>query len=609
MNKKYAGARIAAPLFFFLFLCAACHEEQVLSADSDSFADAEGISSDEETDEGNIKNETSNENDIETFDPSDKDSPGLLDDDTPDLSGSSDETSDDDAEASPVFLSLSVVMNPNEAAPLVGIITARTEPATRLRATLESDEGIETIRYAQLATEHRLPILGLLPEHTYTVTVAAETNEGGVTLYPEPFPLVTPPLHPDFPAIQHLFHRPAAEREGGYTFVVLHGSLVDGTDPPFGFQTIAFDREGRTRWYFWDSVDSLHGVQSLPTGNLLLQFSQKIIEIDMFGDIRGEWRPEGIAGGPLAVTLPGVSRMHHAAVPTSDDTILTLDSEFRTVENFPTSDTDPDAPKDTVTVRADVIVEFERDGMIVRKRHLLDMLDPHRIGYATYPGGDWSHSNYVFSTPDDGIVLSVRNQSCLVEFDRLTGDVRWILGNHENWAPAFGQYLLSPIGSPFEWMWHQHNPKLTPQGTFLVFDNGAYRATPYDPPIPAAENWSRAVEYRVDETLMTVEQVWEWRPDGEDRIFSAILGDVLYLSQTDHVAVAFGFIAKDENGQPVREGKSANISARIFEVTHTTPVEILYEMRIEDTSASNDAWSVPSFAFRSSLYPPSMLEE
>ena len=46
--------------------------------------------------------------------------------------------------------------------------------------------------------------------------------------------------------------------------------------------------------------------------------------------------------------------------------LLALSSEVRSYDNFPTSAGDPNAPTTTRDLAGDVIVEFQRDGVIVR---------------------------------------------------------------------------------------------------------------------------------------------------------------------------------------------------------------------------------------------------
>ncbi|HSA33705.1 MAG TPA: aryl-sulfate sulfotransferase [bacterium] len=578
MSSRCRGAIHCALVLFFLFFIACGGGTRAADADEGT-ADADAAVVDDQPDNSDQPDQADD----------------IADDLVPDAVDDIPDT--DEPDIAPVITAISVTMNPNEAAPLVGVVTATTEPATRLRVTLESVEGESTLRYAALAKEHRLPILGLLPEHIYTVKVAAETAGGATAAYPQDFKLAVPSLPVGFPEIEHLFPRPSGERESGYLFITL--GRVEGTLDGFESRVVAFDATGQVRWLHGEQLGQ-HGLESLSNGRFLLQSVQKILEIDMFGDTVGEWVVEGTDGGPLAVTIPGVPVFHHSVTSTAADTIITLSNEFRTFENYPTSDTDPEAPKDTVVVRGDVIVDFGRDGSILQQYHLFDMLDSLRIGYLFSNGYQWSHANHAFSVADDNsIIASVRHQSCIVKFDRATGALKWILGNHDNWAAEFQQHLLTPIGTPFAWQWYQHNPKLTSQGTILVFDNGNYKAMPFDAPVADEDNWSRAVEYRVDEEMMTVQQVWEWYPAGADRIYSQSLGDVLHLPGKDHVIVVFGgdFFEKTTN------------KVRIFEVTHKTPAQIVYEMRIKTSSADESGPVVSSVAFRSSLYPAGMLEE
>ena len=49
------------------------------------------------------------------------------------------------------------------------------------------------------------------------------------------------------------------------------------------------------------------------------------------------------------------------------------------------------------------------------------------------------------------------------------------------------------------WNYAQHAPQITPQGTLLLYDNGNYRASPFDSLVLDSANYSRAVEYRINE--------------------------------------------------------------------------------------------------------------
>jgi len=138
---------------------------------------------------------------------------------------------------------------------------------------------------------------------------------------------------------------------------------------------------------------------------------------------------------------------------------------------------------------------------------MLDILDPFRINYSSllvlYDGffesvfgeqletRDWSHGNAVVHDPaDDSIVVSLRHQDAVVKFSRQTGELKWILGPHENWdMEQFGEFLLTPLSEDeFFFQYHQHAPDITDEGTILIYDNGNNRASPFD--LTLSENFT-----------------------------------------------------------------------------------------------------------------------
>jgi len=251
-----------------------------------------------------------------------------------------------------------------------------------------------------------------------------------------------------------------------------------------------------------------------------------------------------------------------------------------------------------------VIVEFARDGTIVNEWSMLDLLDPFRLGYSSDGGfwngfyqdnfdengvsRDWSHGNAVIHDPaDDSIIVSLRHQDAVVKFSRQTGELRWILGPHENWDLQFGEFLLTPLSDEdekFFFQYHQHAPKITDEGTIILYDNGNFRASPFDPTLPNADLFSRAVEYDINELTMEVEKVWEYGQFEDEIIFTPFVGDADSLPETGNVLITFGGIQSP-----------TGTSARLIEVTRTTPAEKVFDL------------SIASLQYRSerlpSLYP------
>jgi len=337
----------------------------------------------------------------------------------------------------------------------------------------------------------------------------------------------------------------------------------------FGYSMIV-DSAGDVVWY-----SSLGGgaMKQLASSNLRYRSNDFVVELDMLGNTSS-----------VELQNPG-QNLHHDLFATVHGTFLSLTRETVTVDNFPTSEIDPNAPRQTVEVRDEPVVEFLPDGSVLNVWPLIDILDPTRIGYdSTFPtssGLDWVHTNAVLHDPrDDSILVSVRHQDAVIKFSRSTGELKWILGPHDNWSAAYQPFLLEPVGAPFEWQYHQHAPMITPSGNLLLFDNGNRRASPFDgtSPIPDDQNYSRAVEFAIDESTMQVRQVWEYGIDANPRLYSTFISDADWLPETGNVLIDFGGISHTD-GVLNSDLGWGNRSTRIVEVDHNSPAEIVFDMQ------------------------------
>jgi arylsulfate sulfotransferase len=485
-----------------------------------------------------------------------------------------------------VVSSPTLTMDPNGVTPLAGRIDLTT--TTPVRITLSVRDGFEAwaVEFPDFATSHSLPLLGLKPNDTYTIEVSAIEADGTRTLLSPTLRATTPPLPADFPHIAVYYTNPS-KMEPGFT-------LLDRTRRP-GFTGNLYgsivDNQGVVRWY--STMAGQDGMQQLPNGNLLLLDSS---EVDLLGN--------HIVRRTLQV--PGLL-LHHDIFPTDSGNFFSLSLEEPTVANFPTSETDPNAPTQTQKISADAVVEFRADGTVQNIWHLTDLLDTHRIGYDStkigfplFDAADWSHSNAVlYDNRDDSIIVSVRHQDSVVKFSRATGKIKWILGPHDNWGPEFQPYLLTPVGTPFEWQFHQHAPMLTPQGTLLLMDNGNYRASPFDgrTPLQPSDSYGRAVEYAIDETAMQVRQVWEYGATIPWRLYSASQGDADRMPTTGNVLITFSdtqFIA----GLPTSQWGLGASHAAIVEVTHDSPAQVVFDMHVYDPDPASK-----TYVYRSERIP------
>jgi len=116
---------------------------------------------------------------------------------------------------------------------------------------------------------------------------------------------------------------------------------------------------------------------------------------------------------------------------------------------------------------------------------------------------DYSHINSVEILPDGNWLLSSRGMSQLLKVDRETGEVIWRLGGVQN--------DFRFIDDPYGGLCGQHTARWLGNGHILLFDNGQYCW-------PQVEDergeYTRVVEYEVDETKMTARLVWSFHRDG-----------------------------------------------------------------------------------------------
>jgi arylsulfate sulfotransferase len=221
--------------------------------------------------------------------------------------------------------------------------------------------------------------------------------------------------------------------------------------------------------------------------------------------------------------------------------------EIREYDGWPGSVSDPSAPCEQARLVGDIVMEVRPDGSKVNEWRMLNLLDPYRVTYGSrakywvqrgYPGTmDWCHANgTAYDARDDSILILLRTQDCIVKFDRKTGGLRWILGGHDNWRAPWSDKLLTPDDS-VAWQFHQHDCSITPAGTIMCFDNANHRALPFKPAVLPAQNYSRAVEFVVDEAEGTVKQVWSYGDGEGERLFAGFQGGAYRLPTTGNTFI------------------------------------------------------------------------
>ena len=170
---------------------------------------------------------------------------------------------------------------------------------------------------------------------------------------------------------------------------------------------------------------------------------------------------------------------------------------------------------------------------------------------------DWTHTNSVSMFKEDGIVyVNSRNFSTFFKIDMSSGAIIWRLGKDGDFT------FIGDNENP--WFELAHEPEINGVNgnKVIFFDNGT-----------AERGFSRIVEYKINETDMTAEMIFEF--DGKDLgkgWWSEYWGDADRL-ENDNIFVTAGFYDMQQ-------------TSRFFEVTHEG--EVVWELFLE----RNNDWQI-----------------
>lgn len=483
--------------------------------------------------------------------------------------------------------SITVTTNPNGITPLAAEAVFRTKVPTRVTITVPGKEPL-IHQFEEVTKDHRIPILGLYPdtENRVEIRVSYVKNQRQTEYAVETLYITTNPLPEYFPSIDIVM----ADRnrmEDGWTL----SDLSIGDAGVFRTYPIMFDSNGDIRWYMdLTFVDGMGWfVKRLANGNLLFIYGGEATgsiayEFDMLGEEFNRWDIQGY-------------HYHHDVVEKPDGNLLVaVDKEgIETVEDF--------------------IIEVDRtSGAVVNEWDMRQVLDVHRRDFSN-DNVDWFHMNAIwYSEADDCLIISGRNQG-VVKVTR-DNELIWILAPHKGWGKAgpnadlhdTSDFLLTAVdanGAPFSeavqqgtedtddfsWVWGQHAPMLLPNGNLLIFDNGFFRNFGNSP------NFSRGVEYSVDELAMTVQQIWQYGKERGTDFFSPIISDVDHLHRTGNVLVMPGI---------VRPPDSSPSYALVTEVRYPDK-QVVFEARIQFKNLLSTspilAWGQMDLVYRSERLP------
>jgi arylsulfate sulfotransferase len=337
---------------------------------------------------------------------------------------------------------------------------------------------------------------------------------------------------------------------------------IPNTDP---VDVAAFDLNGNLIWFYdlqdGQYLDCTFPIKLLPSGNFLMVVlgpTNEVREINLAGETVSEFNFSDVnvslsqAGSSISI-----ASLHHDILPLPNGHVILLANAFKTYTNL------PNLPGDT-SVLGDVLIDLDEHRNPVWMWSTFDHLDVNRqpLGFP-----DWTHSNAVIYSPDDGnLILSMRNQDWVIKIDyrdgRGDGGILWRMG------PG-GDFVI-PGGGPADFNYAQHYPVLIgprKSGVFplMMFDNGNGRIVDAlgtqcgAPGAPAC--YSRPVIFQLDETSKTAQILWQYKLP----IFSGCCGSINVL----------------ENGNAeydIALVSTAPLSSRIQEVTQDSAPQLVWQM-------------------------------
>ena len=249
-----------------------------------------------------------------------------------------------------------------------------------------------------------------------------------------------------------------------------------------------------------------------------------------------------------------------------------------TVKHFD-SVTGETGPQD---VTGDVVVDLDPNLNPVWYWNEFDHLDVNRHPYL-FP--DWTHSNAVTYSPDDGnFLVSIRHQNWVVKVDYRdgvgTGNIIWRLGEG-------GDFTLTNGVDPTDWFYAQHNsvfasPNTTGVFSLALMDNGDDRQFPTG--VTCGQNGAPACLY----TTIPILQIDENRKTATFQ-FHQVLPPSLYSNFAGNTEVL-------ANGNVEYDLAGVGADSYIYEVTPQANPLTVWQMHIVN---SNDyrGYRLPS------LYP------
>lgn len=452
-----------------------------------------------------------------------------------------------------------VVLDPYAVAPLSALVLFETEEPVTVNYSVLGKTEDTTISHSidEANTTHQIPVLGLYAGYNNTVDFELVDEAGNTTDYQ--IEIETEEIPEGFYDLELVEAQPE-NMHPGMTF--LNSSAGEYT---------AIDNQGEVR--FMITPWMANNVEHLSNGNIAIVLRREhdeeealsvnydhVVEMDLLGKPYNSYVFE-MDNNRNAVAFD------HDIIELDNGNLLALvhDSQSEYVE--------------------DVMIEFDMDtGEVVYVTDFKELFPSDYYEdyvYQEEASYDWLHHNSVDQTEDgESVLVSGRNHDMVIKMTYPENEIEWISVADENWEETTrpNDYMLEPIGD-VKFQMAQHAVEEMPDQDenpdtidIILFDNNRYIMRGHE---EVAENYSRAVQYRINEANMTIEEIWSYGEEREANSYTDIVSNADYLEGSENVLVNFGRAYNDE-GAPV---------SHIVEVDKETN-EVVFEYHVTQTERS-----------------------
>ncbi len=439
-----------------------------------------------------------------------------------------------------------VEVNPYGTAPLTALVAFETEEAARSEVIIHGKTPATTFTqiFDEFTTQHSVPVLGLYAGTENTVEINVYNKEG-LMIDTTHLSIATDPLPDDFWDLELAVETDAETTEPGLTFLI-----------PSRGNLLAVDTLGDVRYIIEPWMANTFN--QLENGHIVLALRKEedgnynqLVEMNRLGKVEQA----------ILLDIDNYDRVnyfHHDMIEAPDGNWLVTihDGSGEHIED-------------------EMALLDRKTGEVLWNMNFRDLF-PSEF-YTDYTGpvdqlGDWFHQNAVWLTEDeDSILVSSRHQDAVIKLSYPDNEFEWILAADEDWPEEFKEYLLEPIGE-VKFPGAQHAVMELPDQDddpdtmdILLFDNNRVITRGNR---EMEDQFSRGVQYRINEVEHTVEEIWSY---GEERgidFFSRIVGDADLLPMTENVLLTSGRIEVDEE----------HPQSRIVEVDPANDNEIIFEI-------------------------------